>query len=98
MEIDEKLIKEFVKKQDITEDDQWMQARVIEEEAREVRDAVLGSRIRDIQEEIADVIISALVFADSNGWLNELPAIIADKMKINLEKPTGRNPGEKVRK
>ena len=98
MEIDEKPIKEFVKKQHMDWRDMWMQTSVIIEEAKEVHRAQLMYGGYEVRKEAADVIIATMVLAELDGWLEELPALIAEKMKINLEKPTGRNPGEKVRK
>jgi len=98
MEIDDKPIKEFVNKHGMDWQDEWMQAKLIVEEANEVRDALLQYGGYSVKKEVADVIITTMVFAELAGWLEELPDLIAEKMKINLEKPVGRKPGEKVRK
>jgi len=98
MEINEKPIEEFVEKHKMDERDYYMQARVMEEEAREVKVALLQYDGRAVREEAADVIIATMVLAEIGGWLDELPELVAEKMRENLEKPVGRNPGEKVRK
>jgi len=98
-----------VKKHGMDWRDEWMQAGVVVEEARELREQVLRKKLiltkyggrdneHEIKVEAADVIISVMILAELNGWLSELPELVAEKMKENLEKPVGRNPGEKVRK
>lgn len=98
MEIDDRPIREFVKKHGMTGYDQPMQAGVIVEEAKEVIKAMLYRERHPVREEIADVVISAMVFAENGGWLDKLPGLIEEKMKINLEKPVRKKSGEKVRK
>lgn len=91
-------IKEFVKKHSMDWRDECMQAGVVAEEAGELYQAVVFHKGHQIKREAADVIITVMVLAELNGWLSELPDLVAEKMKENLEKPVGRNPGEKVRK
>lgn len=98
MEIVNESIKEFVKKHNMDWRDEWMQAGVVVEEAKELREAVAYHGGHQIKREAADVIITVMVFAELNGWLSELPELVVEKMKENLEKPVGRNVGEKARK
>lgn len=98
MEIAVESIKEFVKKYGMDWRDEWMQAGVVAEEVEELKDAVASHGGHQIKREAADVIIATMVLAESQGWLEELPELVAEKMKENLEKPVGRNVGGKVRK
>lgn len=98
MEIDDNPIKEFVKKHDTNWRDDYMQAGVIVEEAKELRASLLRYGGHPTMVEAADVIITVMVLAELLGWLDELPRLVAEKMKINLEKPVGRKSGEKVSK
>lgn len=91
-------IKDFVKKHGMNWRDEWMQSGVVVEEAKELRESVTSTDGHQTKKEAADVIITVMVLAELDGWLSELPDLVAEKMKENLEKPVGRNVGEKVRK
>lgn len=94
MKINEKPIGEFIKKHKIDWRDEWVQVGVVLEEAKELREAVLQYGGYQTKEKAADVIIAIMVLAELQGWLGELPALVASRMEENLEKPAG----EKVRK
>ena len=98
MELDEKPMKEFVKKHKMDWRDEYMQAGVVVEEAIELKEAVLQYGGYQTMTEAADVIIAVMVLAELKGWSRGLPELVAEKMRENLKKPVGRNVGEKVRK
>ena len=94
MEIDEKSIKEYVEKHKMSWEDEWERAGVVSEKAKVLREAVLQYKGYQTMEEASDVIIAIMILAELQGWLGELPYLVANRMKENLEKPVG----EKVRK
>jgi len=94
MQIDEKLIREYVENHKMSWKDEWKQAGIVSEKAKVLRDAVLQSKGCQTMEETADMIIAIMTLAELQGWLGELPALVANRMKENIEKSVG----EKVRK
>ena len=94
MEIDENPIKEYVENHKMSWEDEWKRAGVVSEKAKELREAVLQYKGYQTMEEASDVIIAIMILAELQGWLGELPALVANRMKENLENPIG----EKVKK
>jgi len=102
----EYLIMKFVEKQHMGIPDKMVQAEKVLEEANELKHAAMSRGdfpfadfgTDNEKEEVADVIISALVYAGLSGFLMDVDGLIKEKMKINIEKPVRQGVGTPVRK
>lgn len=103
------LVREFVKKQDMKgHEDEVMQFKCIHEELDELNVAwvmninapdevdVEGERAEI--EEMADILVTLLVFAEMRGYLDWIGGAFNEKMKVNMKKPVREGKGKKVRK
>jgi len=105
-EVIEQQILDFVCKHRMGLADKVMQAMCVVEEANELVTAAMSRGnfpFSDLgycheREEVADVIITALVYAGISGFLDEVDHLVREKMKINLEKPVRQQIGVKVGK
>jgi len=88
------VIKAFVKKQNLTNKDSYLQAKVVLEEAQELQEAVLSGDEENLKEELADVIIATAVLAEIKDYLNNMTDLIAKKMQVNLKKPIRKDRGK----
>lgn len=99
-------IKEFVEKHCMCKRDKVVMAKLVVEEANELLEAAQNrgdfpfkdSGEDSEKEEVADVIISALVYAELSGFFDEVDDLIKEKMIENLEKPARERIGVKVSK
>lgn len=104
-EIEEQITR-FVQKHKLGSHDKVMQAIEAVEEANELVQAAMSAegkmfsdyRVHDEKEEVADVVITALVYAGLSGFLDEVDELVKKKMLINLEKPARERVGVKVNK
>jgi len=88
------IIKAFVKKQNLTDKDSYIQVKVVVEEAQELQNAILNADEENIKEELADVIIATAVLAEIKGYLSNMTDLVAKKMQVNLKKPIRKNGGK----
>jgi len=99
-------IMNFVGKHRMGLADKVVQAMCVVEEANELVTAAMSRGnfpfhdlgVHHEREEVADVIITALVYAGISGFLDEVDDLVKEKMKINLEKPVRQQIGVKVSK
>lgn len=102
MYLNDKLVKEFVKKQDISgHEDEVMQFKCIREELDELNvEWVMNVNVPEDAEvgEMADVLVTLLVFAELRGYWNRLEDAFEEKMKVNVRKPVRKGKGMKAKK
>lgn len=99
-------IRDFVKKQRMVKEDKVMEAMCAVEEANELVQAAMTAKgkkftdydVKDEREEVADVIITALIYAETSGFLDEVDYLVREKMMVNLDKPVRERVGVKVSK
>jgi len=101
-------VREFVTKQNMGgHEDEITQFKCIREEVDELNVAWVRSILAkdDITtytemeiEEMADVLVTLLVFAEMRGYLDALESAFEKKMKVNVMKPVRKEKGMKVSK
>jgi len=101
-------VREFVTKQDMSgHEDEITQFNCIREEVNELNVAWIRAIHAEYHittctemeiEEMADVLVTLLVFARLRGYLDALESAFEKKMKVNVMKPVRKEKGMKVGK
>lgn len=88
MYLNTELIREFVSKQHMDSEDRLAQWLCIVEETTELRETLYFRETKSVVlEEIVDVLITLLVYAELEGLLDKVSDALEKKMHVNLQKP-----------
>ena len=90
MHLSEESIKEFCRRQSLTWKDREMQRGCIREEVEELMKASPPEEY----EEVVDVLVTILVYAQMSGFLHNIEKEFERKMIVNNDKPIRRGKGK----